>query len=301
MTNLPRLFTRAAFASIGSHVFAQQKAINAQPTVETPARLVKTCAMTPPAAEFPSETTSVQHEGWTILTAREIGSTNSAARRLPAWHAIRARVQTDGRGRTGRAWVSDEGGLWLSAVLPCPGNRARWSILPLAAGWAIIGALKELGARDLRLRWPNDLMVGRRKLAGLLVERYSTTTAVVGLGLNVFNTPETTEPALDGVSIRLADLVTGGYTIDDLARLVLRAVGRAHALVRDDRFRVIANELNLSWSEPRLVSVTLVGRAATFTGLFHGIDDAGRIRLTTKTHGRCAYDAAQVALLRELE
>lgn len=257
--------------------------------------------MTPSTTDFPAETTSAQHEGWTIHTAHEIGSTNSAARRLPAWHAVRARVQTDGRGRTGRFWVSDEGGLWLSAVLPCPGNRSRWAILPLAAGWAIVGALKELGVRDLRLRWPNDIMVGRRKLAGLLVERYSESTAVIGVGLNVFNSPATAEPALEGVVTRLADLVSGGYTIDDIARLVLRSIGRAHALIRDDNFRLIASELNLQWAEPRLVSVTLTGRAATFTALFHGVDDAGRIRLTSKSHGRCAYDAAQVALLRELE
>jgi len=252
-------------------------------------------------APLPPETSAAQAEGWFVHTANEIGSTNSASGRLPAWHAVRARVQTDGRGRSGRSWVSDEGGLWLSAVVPCPGGRAKWAILPLAAGWAIIAALKELGARDLRLRWPNDIMVGRRKLAGLLVERFTATTAVVGIGLNVFNFPEAAEPALAGVTARLADLVPGGYTLDDLARLILRSIGRAHALIRDDEFRIIADELNVQWSEARLVSVTLTGRAHTFAGLFHGIDEAGRIRLTTERYGRCTYDASQVALFRELE
>jgi BirA family biotin operon repressor/biotin-[acetyl-CoA-carboxylase] ligase len=144
----------------------------------------------PPSHE--RDASVVESEGWCIHTAHEIGSTNSAAARLPAWHAVRARVQTDGRGRTGRAWTSGEGGLWLSAVLPCTGNRARWAILPLAAGWAIVAALKELGAHGLRLRWPNDIMAGHRKLAGLLVERYRNDTAVVGIGLNVFNSPEET-------------------------------------------------------------------------------------------------------------
>ncbi|HVU24157.1 MAG TPA: biotin--[acetyl-CoA-carboxylase] ligase [Opitutus sp.] len=247
------------------------------------------------------ETTSAQAEGWTVHTASEIGSTNSAAARLPAWHAVRARVQTNGRGRSNRAWTSDEGGLWLSAVLPCPGGRAKWAILPLAAGWAIIGALKELGARDLRLRWPNDIMVHRRKLAGVLVERFNASTAVVGLGLNVFNFPESADLALKNSTTRLADLVPGGYTLEDLARLVLRAIGRAQAVVRDDRFRLIADELNLEWAEPRLVSVTLTGRGDTFAALFHGVDEFGRIRLTTERFGRRSYDASQVALLRELE
>lgn len=253
------------------------------------------------ATPLPAETPAIHSEGWTIHTASEIGSTNSASAHLPAWHAVRARVQTNGRGRSSRTWVSDEGGLWLSAVVPCPGNRAKWAILPLAAGWAIIGALKELGARDLRLRWPNDIMVGRRKLAGLLVERFNSQTAVVGIGLNVFNFPEEEEPALSGATARLADLVPGGYTLDDLAKLILRSIGRAHALIREDQFRLIADELNLGWSNPRLVSITLTGRGHTFAGLFEGIDEQGRLRLTTERNGRCSYDAAQVALLRELE
>lgn len=253
------------------------------------------------ATPLPAEALHSHSEGWTIHTASEIGSTNSAAAHLPAWHAVRARVQTDGRGRSARSWVSDEGGLWLSAVVPCPGGRAKWAILPLAAGWAIMGALKELGARDLRLRWPNDIMAGRRKLAGLLVERFNGSTAVVGIGLNVFNCPEEIEPALVGATARLADLAPGAYTLEDIARLVLRSIGRAQALIRDDSFRQIADELNVHWTEPRLVAVTLTGRGHTFAGLFHGIDEQGRLLLATDRAGRCAYDAAQVALLRELE
>lgn len=251
-------------------------------------------------APLPPEMSASRSEGWTIHIANEIGSTNAASARLPAWHAVRARIQTDGRGRSSRRWVSDEGGLWLSAVVPCQGGRAKWSILPLAAGWAIIGALKELGARGLRLRWPNDIMVGHRKLAGILVERFNDSNAVVGIGLNVFNFPEAADPALEGATVRLSDLVPGGYTLDDIARLILRSIGRAHALIRDDEFRVIADDLNLQWSEPRLVSITLTGRSHTFAGLFHGIDEAGRLRLTTERDGRRSYDASQVALLREL-
>lgn len=240
-------------------------------------------------------------EGWTLHSADEIGSTNSAAARLPAWHAVRARIQTDGRGRTGRRWVSDDGGLWLSAVVPCPGQRSRWAVLPLAAGWAIIDALRDLGATDLRLRWPNDIMHGRQKLAGLLVERYTNDTAVVGVGLNVFNDPAAAEPALAGVTTRLADLVAGGYTLDDVTRLLLRSIGHAHRILREQGFHPIAEELNLQWSHPHLVSLTLTGRAHTFTGLFHGVDEAGRLRITTRLYGNCVYDASQVALLRELE
>ncbi len=272
-------------------------ATHAQPVTPATASILTMTS----GAPLSSETSLLTSEGWSILVAQEIGSTNSAAAKLPPWHAVRSRLQTDGRGRTGRFWVSDEGGLWLSAVVPCPGNRARWAILPLAAGWAIIAALKELGAAGLRLRWPNDIMVGRRKLAGLLVERFNDETAVIGIGLNVFNFPEAAEPALAGSTARLADLAPGGYTLDDITRVILRAIGRAHAHIRNDEFRTIVDQLNVHWAQPRLVSVTLTGRAHTFTGLFHGIDETGRLRITTERFGHRAYDPSQVTLLRELE
>lgn len=248
-----------------------------------------------------AETSLIQSDGWTLRVVNEIDSTNTGARTLAAWQALRAGIQTGGRGRTGRPWTSDPGGLWISAVLPCPGERSQWAILPLAVGWASINTLQELGARDLRLRWPNDIMVGRRKLAGLLVERYQPDSAVVGIGINVFNVPESADPALAGITARLADLVPGGYTLDDIARLVLRSIGHAHALIRDGRFAEIAHELNRHWSRPRSVAVTLTGSDQPLTGTFSGIDAQGRLRLTTTNFGSSYYDAAQISLLRELE
>jgi BirA family transcriptional regulator, biotin operon repressor / biotin---[acetyl-CoA-carboxylase] ligase len=127
------------------------------------------------------------HAGWTLHVVASADSTNRLARTFAPWHAIRADVQTGGYGRTGRTWISDAGGLWLSAVLPCPGPRERWEVLPLAVGHALISALTGLGAASLRLRWPNDILSGRRKLAGLLVERHDAHTAVVGIGINIFD------------------------------------------------------------------------------------------------------------------
>ena len=238
---------------------------------------------------------------WVLDVLDEVASTNPLAGRLPAWHALRARIQTEGRGRTGRHWVSNEGGLWLSAVLPCPGPRDRWAILPLAAGHAVITALAELGVSDLRLRWPNDIMTGSRKLAGILVERFADDTAVVGLGLNIFNRPESAEPSLSAQTARLADLVPGDYSIDEIAGRILRSLARIHASIVEHDFAPVAEELNRTWAEPRLVAVTLNGDRLPFTGHFQGIDAQGRLRLATASDGVRLYDATEVALLRELE
>lgn len=240
--------------------------------------------------------------GWLLDVLPETASTNLVAARLPAWHAVRADTQTAGRGRTGRRWVSDAGGLWLSAVLPCPGPRDTWAVLPLAAGLALLRALTALGVSDLRLRWPNDLLVGRRKLAGLLVERHTADTAVVGIGLNVLNHPEHAEPGLRGDTTRLADLAPlGDTTLDDLAALVLRSLADAHARLLAGAFPRIADELNRSWTSPRLVSLTLAGRPEPVTGRFLGIDAHGRLLLRENAGQTRTLDATQVALLREIE
>ncbi len=236
---------------------------------------------------------------WVLEVLGEVPSTNAVAARLPAWHAVRARVQTAGRGRTGRHWVSDEGGLWLSAVLPCPGPRSHWSTLPLAAGHAFLSALVELGVSDLRLRWPNDLMVGDRKLAGILVERFTDDTAVVGFGLNIFNRPSAADPSLATPTVRLSDLVPGKYTVDDVAGHMLRTLARTHLSMAAFGFGPIAAALNRRWSKPRSVVVTLNGEPAPLMGHFLGIDAFGRLRLTTGHDDIRLYDASEVALLRE--
>lgn len=240
--------------------------------------------------------------GWMLEVCAEVDTTNRLAARLPAWHAVRADTQTAGRGRTGRVWTSDRGGVWLSAVVPCPGPRERWATLPLAVGNALLATLAfEFGLRDLRLRWPNDILLGTRKLAGLLVERHSPHTAVVGIGLNVFNHPELADPALRHATVRLADLAPlSERSLDDLAGLVLHSVAEAHARLLADDFAGIAAELNRSWSEPRLVALTLAGRATPVTGRFLGIDDEGRLRLRAADATTLTLDATQVALLREI-
>lgn len=250
---------------------------------------------------------------WDYQVVASIPSTNSCVAHLPPWTAVRAVTQTAGRGRTpDRHWVSDEGGLWLSAVLPCPAPRGQWAILPLAAGWAVLKALRHFGLSSevggphapriaARLRWPNDIMVGTRKLAGLLVERFAPDTAVVGIGVNVFNHPEAAQPTLAQATARLADLLPGAFTVDDVGRQILRELRAAHAMLVETGFQPIADELNQLWAEPRRVAVTFTGNPPPIEGLFLGIDFEGRLRLQTPEAGLRVHDATAVTLLRELQ
>ncbi len=121
-----------------------------------------------------------------------IGSTNDYLKEAPLpdamrWHLALAETQTAGRGRGENAWLSPAGaGLWMSAVHTFRDVPARLSSFTLAAGVAVADALASAGLPDIRLKWPNDLIVNNRKLGGILVESINGgRTAVCGIGINV--------------------------------------------------------------------------------------------------------------------
>jgi BirA family biotin operon repressor/biotin-[acetyl-CoA-carboxylase] ligase len=225
-------------------------------------------------------------DGWTLHEFAEVTSTSSLAAHLPAWSAVSATVQTAGRGRTGRRWVSDEGGVWLSAVVPTPGDPALWALLPLAAGRAVLDAARDLGVEGVRLRWPNDILVGRRKLAGIMVDRFSAEAAVVGIGLNVSNQPATVDEALATEVTRLLVRLLAGLTREH-HRL---EVGDVAGLCRD---------LNAAWVY-RHVHVTLASGQGAINGHFEGIDSHGSLLLRGAVGEWRVLPAHQVELFREI-
>ncbi len=136
---------------------------------------------------------------WRVDRLAAIDSTNEEARRRalagdPGGLWIVAGEQSAGRGRRGRNWVSPKGNLHASALLidPCP--QARSPQLGFVAGVALARAAEDLGAAEVRLKWPNDLVLNGAKCAGLLVEGLSLAdqrmACIVGIGINCARAPE---------------------------------------------------------------------------------------------------------------
>ena len=120
-----------------------------------------------------------------------LASTNDRAKTLARdgaaeWTTVLADIQTGGRGREGRGWVSPAGGVYLSVLLRP--DFPHVSVLPLAAGVAVADAVAELGV-EAALKWPNDVQLAGRKLGGILAEAASGPSGVewvvVGIGVNV--------------------------------------------------------------------------------------------------------------------
>ncbi len=127
---------------------------------------------------------------------------------------ITAHRQTGGRGRLGRSFSSEEGGIYFSFNFPIPVKDAHLiSCVTPAAGVAAAAALRSLYGADVRLKWVNDLILGGKKLGGILSESLTvkdTVHVVVGIGINVSNTD------LPPVATSLSEHICGRFSADDV-------------------------------------------------------------------------------------
>lgn len=233
-----------------------------------------------------------------MIEFEQVDSTNLVAAPLAAWHAVRADTQTAGRGRFQRAWVSDRGGLWLSAVVPAGERQAR-ELLPLAAGLAVIEALRNFGIEGARLRWPNDVMMGEKKLAGLLVDSFDPTRAVVGVGVNISNHPAAHDSTLTSTAIRMADFLSESPGPREVAETILKSLRSIVNLLHHGGMTELCPRINSMWDHSLRVKLDLDG--VEETGWFCGVDELGRLLLRDSKRHIKTFEPHQVKLLRELK
>ncbi len=199
-----------------------------------------------------------------------------AERGAPHGSAVAAHRQTAARGTRGRGWDSGAGGLWLSVVLR-PEVREGPERLGLRVGLALAERLERaagIGADQIRIKWPNDLVARDRKLGGVLCEaRWQSdrpSWIVVGVGVNVRNQ---LPPALRQTAIRLADLGSD-CEAPELAPVVVDAVvaaGRQGGRLDPDELAAFARR---DWLIGRRLLRPEPGRVA-------GLAPSGRLLLAT--------------------
>ena len=140
---------------------------------------------------------------------RRVDSTNERAKELamadaPGGLVIAADEQTAGRGRRGNAWFAPPGSCLLYSALVRPFAAHRSPLLPLAVPVAVCEAAEAVAPVRCQVKWPNDVWIDERKVAGVLVEaRPDESWAVVGVGLNVAITEEEFPPELRETAISL--------------------------------------------------------------------------------------------------
>ena len=221
----------------------------------------------------------VRHETYEIL-----GSTNAealtrarAGERGPLW--ITALSQNAGRGRRGRAWVSPPGNLYASLLLSEPAPQPSAPQLSFVAALALHDALCDCAPRlgpMFKLKWPNDLLLGSDKLAGILIEGESEPvfTVVIGFGVNCVNhPPDTSFPAADLLlagAVVAPEALFAALSAAMVARLAQWESGAGFAIIRADwlaRAAGLGEDIRVRLPEREL------------RGRFHGLDEAGRLQV----------------------
>ncbi|MBN6056428.1 biotin--[acetyl-CoA-carboxylase] ligase [Nonomuraea sp. RK-328] len=241
---------------------------------------------------------------WTGVTVVEsTGSTNADLAGLAQAGAAEgivlvAEEQLAGRGRLGRAWSAPaRSSLIVSVLLRPEPPIATHGWLPLLFGVAAASAVRRLGEVDVRLKWPNDLLIGDRKLAGVLAERVEG-AVVVGMGLNVSLRADEL-PVATGTSLALQDAAC--IDRDPLLRAVLREVESHYADWTEaggdaDKAGLRAAYQASSATIGREVRVELPGDRF-LTGRATGVDESGRLQLTAEGQSH-ALSAGDVVHLR---
>ena len=217
---------------------------------------------------------------------RTTTSTNSEAARLAATGAphgslVTANEQSAGRGRQGRRWVAPAGQSLLLSLVLREGLSRSEGLLPLRAGLAVA----DVAGPQAGLKWPNDVLVDGRKVAGILVEAFPQRGwAVLGIGVNVA-VDRAALPA--DVAARAGTLGRGteeleGVLGDLLERLEARMAESPEALQAAWRTRDVLAGRVVEWADG--------------SGVAGGIDDRGALQVTTAKGLTVALDAGEVHL-----
>jgi BirA family biotin operon repressor/biotin-[acetyl-CoA-carboxylase] ligase len=242
----------------------------------------------------------------------QIDSTNTRARELAAAGAphgtvVTAAEQTAGRGRQGRVWTAPPGKALLYSAIVRPLDE-RHLLLPLAVPLAVCEAAEELRpGLECGVKWPNDVQVDGRKLAGILVEaRPQDGWAVVGVGLNLTISPGEFPPDLQDKAISISSADDEGRGRSRRSLPAVAPAGSPPTLLT--AAEVLSRHLE-HWveSDPDTVLTAwrqrdaLRGREVAWdggSGVADGVDDRGYLLVVTPGGDRVAVGAGEVHLTR---
>ncbi|MEM9480457.1 MAG: biotin--[acetyl-CoA-carboxylase] ligase [Verrucomicrobiota bacterium] len=209
-----------------------------------------------------------------------------------------AQHQTGGRGRRERVWESQSSGNLLCslAVVP-PFQREFWGWLAQIVSLAVSDALMKAGAQNVKIKWPNDVMIASRKVAGILVESRAGNAeeiAVIGVGINVASHPEITESeGMVSTSLNqegLQDVDVEDVCVDYLCSLE-RWLKTTQNGFEDCRRELTARSFILG----RQVRVTMDGEK--IEGLAAGLSEAGALLVQSDGEEKAIISADRVRLL----
>jgi len=214
--------------------------------------------------------------GWNYVYKPLVGSTMHVAKQLSSWSIVVSEYQIYSYGRHGKEWISDLGGVWVTFKFPIEERLAQY--LPVTIPVILCELFREKFGVDAKIKWPNDVVVAGRKLAGILVEGeyYKNKLHMyIGIGINVNNDPKLKK----AVSLKK---LTGKLTPRNRIISYLSGImGRIEKYV-EDHGKLQAQYLQLLETLGRRVAVLILGNGVII-GKVSGVTETGDIIIDTGT------------------
>lgn len=221
-------------------------------------------------------------------------STNDRARELAIDGAVSGTIvvageQTAGRGRTGRTWSAPAGSALLCSAILRP-LEAHHSLLPLAVPLAVCEAAEALAQVECQVKWPNDVWLGERKLAGVLIEARPPGWAVIGVGLNLSIADGEFPEDLRWPATSLGHGVRPNEALAALrAALADWTAARPEEVAKGFAERDALRGRKVAWEAAG-------GSNANGAGTADGIDERGNLVVATASGERITLGAGEVSL-----
>lgn len=218
-----------------------------------------------------------------ILPSTNVTAKEYADNGAPSPTVIIANHQSKGRGRMEREFASPLGGLYMSIILRPDFDDATMPLITLAAGLACATVIEESYGLTISLKWPNDLYIGTRKLAGILTETGSYSYAlrkipyvVVGIGINVNSRLQDFNPSLDGIVTSLVAESGKEYPPSVLIEPIVKSLEHYCRSLKSEKNRVLdlwrqkdfLYGKKIGWHKPDSTFVQGIGQGMDSTGCY---------------------------------
>ncbi len=212
---------------------------------------------------------------WNIEKFDEVTSTNDVAKQMAGYNndklIIVADSQTDGRGRRGNKWISQKGNLFFSQLFV---SQVNVSHLVFVSSLSLVEAIKSFFPKaDITIKWPNDILLNEKKIAGILIEITDNEMIIVGIGVNMISRPEELQAIYPVANLN----VLGKIDNDKFLYKYLENFDKNYIVCQND-FALI-REKWLTYAARLNQKIKVKRKDNIDEGIFCGIDEQGLLLL----------------------
>lgn len=236
-----------------------------------------------------------------VISTQELAMKYIRERKTTHGLVLTAKKQTGGQGRLKRSWSSPIGGLWMTTIYHCKTPLARFEGFSVRLGLEIIKDLETSFPLEFKIKWPNDLIVNKKKVGGILIntriKEDILTELIIGIGININNKSETLPSEVASIATSMSENLKDNISIGSVQDIVLTAQNRLFQNVERNELE----DITTIWSKKSFSyqkNIRVITREETLTGLEQGITESGGLILKTNSNDIKTISIGDIELLR---